>query len=199
MSTTGTRPPGRLYLASGSPRRHRLIKLIHPQPVVVHSAYDEPPLPGTLPRPAGHAKTMALNKARHAVLPRKAKGWVLGADTLVHLDGRAFGKPASLADARRMLQTLAGKRHTVITGVALVHPTGGEHTAHATTHVTFRPLTPREINAYLALGEWTDKAGAYAAQGAGACLIEKVNGCWTNVVGLPVATTLELLARTAKA
>jgi nucleoside triphosphate pyrophosphatase len=121
---------------------------------------------------------------------------VLGADTEVVLDGRLLGKPRDAADAARILKALRGRVHEVITGVALVEaPAGREETAAVTTRVRMGGYTDAEIEAYVATGEPLDKAGAYAVQGLGGRLIAQVDGCFSNVVGLPVTTTRRLLER----
>lgn len=121
---------------------------------------------------------------------------VLGADTEVVLDGRLLGKPRDAADATRILKALRGRIHEVITGVALVEaPAGREETAAVTTRVRMGGYTDAEIEAYVATGEPLDKAGAYAVQGLGGRLIAQVDGCFSNVVGLPVTTTRRLLER----
>jgi len=140
---------------------------------------------------------VALDKARAV-----AREWtggpavVLGADTEVVLDGRYLGKPRDAADAARMLRALSGRTHEVVTGLALVDaPSGREETLAVTTRVTMIDAGDEEIAAYVATGEPLDKAGAYAVQGLGARLVARVDGCFTNVVGLPVETTRRLLER----
>lgn len=140
---------------------------------------------------------VALDKARAV-----AREWtggpavVLGADTEVVLDGRYLGKPRDAADAARMLRELSGRTHEVVTGLALVDaPSGREETLAVTTRVTMIDAGAEEIAAYVATGEPLDKAGAYAIQGQGARLVARVDGCFTNVVGLPVETTRRLLKR----
>lgn len=140
---------------------------------------------------------VALDKARAV-----AREWtggpavVLGADTEVVLDGRYLGKPRDAADAARMLRELGGRTHEVVTGLALVDaPSGREETLAVTTRVTMIDAGAEEIAAYVATGEPLDKAGAYAIQGQGARLVSRVDGCLTNVVGLPVETTRRLLER----
>lgn len=121
---------------------------------------------------------------------------VLAADTEVVLDGRLLGKPRDAADAARILKALRGRSHEVITGVALVEaPAGREETAAVTTRVRMGGYSDAEIEAYVATGEPLDKAGAYAVQGLGGRLIAQVDGCFSNVVGLPVTTTRRLLER----
>jgi septum formation protein len=150
------------------------------------------------PGPAAAAvAAVALDKARAV-----AREWtggpavVLGADTEVVLDGRYLGKPRDAADAARMLRELSGRTHEVVTGLALVDlPSGREETLAVTTRVTMIDAGAEEIAAYVATGEPLDKAGAYAVQGLGARLVARVDGCFTNVVGLPVETTRRLLKR----
>ena len=136
---------------------------------------------------------LALAKAR-AVARRVGPAVVLGADTAVVLAGEVFGKPESPEAARRTLRALRGREHEVITGVALVEaPSGREETAAVVSRVLMREYSEAEIEAYVASGEPFDKAGAYAVQAAGGALVEKVEGCYTNVVGLPLTTTRHLL------
>jgi len=150
------------------------------------------------PGPAAAAvAAVALDKARAV-----AREWtggpaaVLGADTEVVLDGRYLGKPRDAADAARMLRELSGRTHEVVTGLALVDTLSGrEETLAVTTRVTMVAAGAEEIAAYVATGEPLDKAGAYAIQGQGARLVSRVDGCFTNVVGLPVETTRRLLKR----
>jgi septum formation protein len=150
------------------------------------------------PGPAAAAvAAVALDKAR--AVAREWSGGpavVLGADTEVVLDGRYLGKPRDAADAARMLRELSGRTHEVVTGLALVDlPSGREETLAVTTRVTMIDAGVEEIAAYVATGEALDKAGAYAIQGQGARLVARVDGCFTNVVGLPVETTRRLLKR----
>jgi septum formation protein len=118
---------------------------------------------------------------------------VLGVDTTVALDGRIYSKPSDVGDAERMLDELAGRTHAVVSGLALVTP-GWEYVGDASTLVTFRTLTPRDLAAYVASGEWEGRAGGYAIQGRGAALVERVEGDYLNVVGLPATLLVKLLA-----
>jgi septum formation protein len=138
---------------------------------------------------------LAVDKAA-AVAGRYAPGqWVLGADTTVVLGHEVLNKPADEAEAEAMLTRLQGRTHTVMTAVALLPGGGGEGVSEVVeTEVTFFPLSPAEVRAYVAAGESLDKAGAYAAQGRGALIIERLHGCYFNVVGLPLATVARLLA-----
>jgi septum formation protein len=118
---------------------------------------------------------------------------VLGVDTAVVLDGRVFGKPKDATDAERMLEELSGATHQVISGLCLLTP-GWAEVEHETTSVTFRELSPRELGIYVAAGEWEGRAGGYAIQGRGAALARDIDGDYFNVVGLPVALLVRLLA-----
>lgn len=183
--------PHRLILASASPRREELLRRLGMPFTVVPSD-----LPEQLPAgpPDESARALALAKAR-AVAGRIGSGVVLGADTLVVLGGGALGKPRGPDDARRMLRALSGRTHEVITGVALVEAPGGRETSTAVvTQVRMARYGEEEIEAYLATGEPFDKAGAYAIQAAGSRLVAHLDGCYTNVVGLPLTTTRRLLA-----
>jgi septum formation protein len=147
--------------------------------------------------PAEAVAAVALAKARATAraLAGAPPAVVLGADTEVVLDGAYLGKPSDAADAVRMLRALRGRTHQVITGVALVASAGGgrEETAAVTTRVTMGDYRDADIDAYVATGEPLDKAGAYAVQGLGGRLVARVDGCFTNVVGLPLSTTRRLL------
>ena len=118
---------------------------------------------------------------------------MLGVDTTVVLDGRIYAKPADAGDAERMLEELAGRTHAVVSGLALLTP-GWEHVEDAVTLVTFRTLTPRDLGRYVASGEWKGRAGGYAIQGRGAALVERIDGDYLNVVGLPASLLVRLLA-----
>jgi septum formation protein len=118
---------------------------------------------------------------------------VLGVDTIVVCDGRVLGKPADAGEAEQMLETLAGKTHEVVSGLCLRAP-AWEELHSETTRVTFRPLTPRDLATYVASGEWENRAGGYAIQGLGAALVERIEGDYLNVVGLPAALLVRLLA-----
>ena len=148
--------------------------------------------------PAALTEHNARLKAE-AVAARRAGSLVLGADTLVYLDGDPLGKPASQAEAAAMLRRLAGRTHTVCTGVCLAGPGAGEvECFHDLTLVTFRPLTEPMISDYLARVHVLDKAGAYAAQECGELIIERMDGSWSNVVGLPLEALEPRLARWAQ-
>jgi septum formation protein len=181
-----------LVLASQSPRRAEILRQSGIPFVVRTAPVDETPLPGE--RPEDCVRRLATLKA--GAVPCAADELVLGADTTVVIDGEMLGKPGGAAEARRMLATLSGRRHEVITGVCL---RGSSETIldWASTSVWFAPMTAREIRDYVASGEPMDKAGAYAIQGLASKFIEKIEGCYFNVVGLPVALVYRHLPRMA--
>lgn len=183
----------RLILASASPRRSTLLAELGLPFEVQPSGLAETLTPGH----DVSALTTALARAKaQDVAARLGPGLalVLAADTLVVLAGRPLGKPASRADAGRMLAALRGRAHEVVTGVVLLEVPGNrEASAAVTSRVVMRAFTDAEIRAYVATGEPDDKAGAYAVQGLGGRLVERVEGCYTNVVGLPLRTTARLL------
>jgi septum formation protein len=188
--------PPALILASASPRRHEILsRLGLPFTVAPSRIAEEHPL---LP-PAEAITAVALAKARAVArgLPEGRPAAVLGADTEVVLDGHLMGKPRNAADAVRILTALRGRVHEVITGIALVGiGTAEKETVTAvTTRVRMGGYSDREILAYVETGEPMDKAGAYAVQGIGSRLVAEVDGCLTNVIGLPLMTTRRLLAR----
>lgn len=174
-------------LASASPRRRALLAGAGLQFEVRPAHLDETPHPGE--RPAAHVRRLARAKA--GAVHGEA---VLAADTTVDLDGEILGKPVDAADAVAMIRRLAGRRHLVHTGVALrVRGRTWAFVAH--TPVWFRPLTDAEIAAYVATGDPLDKAGAYGIQSAGGAVVDRVRGSYTNVMGLPLRETIELLRR----
>lgn len=184
-----------LILASASPRRRELLGYLGVPFEVIPSQYEEV-TPGEHPDPAALAVHLAAEKALD-VARRRPGALVLGADTIVVLGSRIYGKPADPQGACRMLRELSGRTHEVITGTALVRLRDGTpeiHTFPTRTEVTFRALADPEIEAYVATGEPLDKAGSYGAQALGMLLIERLQGDYPNVVGLPV-TPLALLLR----
>jgi nucleoside triphosphate pyrophosphatase len=176
---------GPIVLASSSPRRRAILDLLGVEFTVVVPAYDEADIAGL--GPAELAEAHARGKAAAVAGDR-----VLGVDTLVALDGRVFGKPRDEAEARAFLGALAGRTHTVHSGLCL-RVDGTEHVRRAESEVTFAPLTAADIEWYLATGEWRDRAGAYAVQGHGAALVREVRGDFQNVVGLPVPELLDAM------
>jgi MAF protein len=179
-------------LASASPRREELLRQVGCAFTVIASKVEEDNTQRLAP--VELAITQALAKARDVVPVAGPDAIVIGADTIVVLDDRVYGKPRGNAEARLMLTALAGKEHQVITGVAVAK---GEQswTDFAVTAVRFRAFGAGEIERYLASGEPLGKAGAYAIQGAGALLVESISGCYANVVGLPLVTLDRLLRR----
>lgn len=152
---------------------------------------DETPRPGELPETL--AERLALEKANAASLERPDSA-VIGGDTVVVIDGTILGKPANPTEAKRMLSMLSGRRHQVITGVAIRHPEVSVLFSEV-SQVTFRTLSEEEIASYVATGEPMDKAGAYAIQGGAAGFVTDVEGSWTNVVGLPIERLSQELKR----
>lgn len=180
-----------LILASASPRRRDLLAQIGVTPAGVAPAdLDETARRGELPRP--HAERLARDKAR-AVAAGHPGAVVLAADTVVACGRRILPKADDAATARRCLDLLSGRRHRVITAVAVVDAQGRERTRTVETVVTVNRLEPAEIDAYLASGEWQGKAGGYAIQGRFAGLVRHLNGSYTGVVGLPLHETRALL------
>lgn len=172
-------------LASQSPRRSELLRQIGLSFTIDPADVDETVLSGESPE--NYAVRVALEKARVAS-KRAGKGIVIAADTIVVLNGTILGKPADSRDAERMLDMLSGKMHRVITGLVLRDAaTEKTVTRTAVTKVWFKGLSREEIRSYAATGEPLDKAGAYAIQEKGALLVEKVEGCYFNVVGLPLS------------
>jgi len=178
-------------LASASPRRLDLLRQIGLKPDRVDPAdIDEIPRPGELP-PA-HAIRLAEEKAR-AVMPRHPGAYILAADTVVACGRRILPKPLDAASARACLKMLSGRRHRVYGGIALASPDERLTLRRVDSHVTFKRLSDAEIAAYLSSGEWRGKAGGYAIQGRAAALIRWVSGSYSNVVGLPLFETFQLL------
>ena len=182
-----------LTLASASPRRRELLQLLGLDYDVAVSGVDETPGEGE-DTPERIAESLALRKAR-AVAAERASGIVLGADTVVALDGVVFGKPEDAAEAEATLRALRGRSHSVITGVAVVDAATGESaSAFDATRVTMREYTDEEVAAYIASGNPMDKAGAYAAQDASFHPAAAIEGCWTNVIGLPLCRVRSMFA-----
>jgi septum formation protein len=181
-------PP--LLLASSSPQRRAILHQLGIPFDVVAPRYVEhdPPDADAVRMVREHA----LGKAR-SVAAEAGDRPVLGVDTTVVLDGRIYAKPADAGDAERMLEELSGRTHAVVSGLALVTP-GWEHVEDEATLVTFRALTPRDLANYVAAGEWEGRAGGYAIQGLGAALVERIEGDYLNVVGLPASLLVRLLA-----
>jgi len=182
---------GTLVLASGSPRRRDLLEELGVAFRVVVPDVDE--IDGLPADPVSFARAVAERKA-WAVAGSLTGGIVLAADTIVVLGDRIYGKPAGEEDAARMLTELSGRTHVVHTAVCVVDvSTARVDTRVVSTSVTFRPIPPDEVRRYVATGEPLDRAGAYAIQGVGGLLVAGIDGDYTNVVGLPVGATLDLL------
>jgi septum formation protein len=190
----------RLVLASGSPRRRELLTLLALPFEVVATDVDESPLPGELPVDLVHRLAIDKVEAVEAVDVIDIADVsdhdvvVLAADTTVEVAGEILGKPADADDARRMLRSLSARTHLVHTAVAVRRDGRTVHDV-VTTSVTMTSMTDAAIEWYLATGEPMDKAGAYAIQGAGGVFVAEIEGSASNVVGLPLATVVELLAR----
>ena len=179
-----------LILASASPRRAELLTAAGFSFDVDPADVDETPMPDE--SPDGYALRVARDKARQAHARRGGASPILAADTVVVAGGRILGKPADSADARQMLRSLSGDVHEVHTAVVFI--ISGRETADlVTSRVRFVPLTDAEIDWYVASGEPQGKAGGYAIQGLGARFIDWIEGSWSNVVGLPVASVYRIL------
>lgn len=179
----------KLILASSSPRRAEILANAGLPFSVLSSAVDESPNPGETPA----ALVQRLANAKADLVTARAVGpaIVVGADTVVVLDDKILGKPRSSDEARHMLQQLSGRTHSVLTGVAMVRlPDGERRQFTESTLVHFRPVTQEEISSYLATEEPHDKAGAYAIQGQAGRYIPRIEGCYFNVVGLPLSRVL---------
>lgn len=183
--------PPQVILASASPRRRDLLSQLAVPFQIVPAHIDERVLAGETP--CIYTRRVSLAKAQHVARQFPA-AVVLGADSVVVLGQQILGKPQDVAEARAMLTRLSGRQHTVMTGLAVLHQAQQLCLrALVTTLVSFRTLSPEMIERYIATGEPMDKAGAYAIQGAGAAFVEARQGCYTNVIGLPLRQTASLL------
>lgn len=183
-----------IFLASASPRRQQLLSQIAAPFSVVRSDFSEASEAALGQSVPELVEQNALGKARGA-FPLPQQGFCVGADTVVLCGGILMGKPDSRDAARDMLRALSGRVHTVVSGVAIVDESGRHITGHALTDVAFRMLTDAEIDAYIDTGEPMDKAGAYGIQGKGALLVSSINGCYFNVMGLPLSLMASLFSR----
>jgi len=184
----------RFILASASPRRLALLRQIGIEPDLIEPAdVDETPRPGELPR--RYAARLAAEKARVAAARHRGgrDTIVLGADTVVACGRRLLPKAAAAAAARACLELLSGRGHTVYGGLCVIDAEGRAHDRLVATKVKFKRLEDREIDDYLASGEWRDTAGAYVIQGRAAAFVRAINGSYSNVVGLPLYETATLL------
>jgi septum formation protein len=179
----------RLVLASGSPQRRAILEQLGVEFDVRPAGVDE--------LGAGDPEAVALENARRkalAVAPAAGGATVLGADTLVTVDGRILGKPRDEREAAAFLHVLGGRTHEVVSALAVIEPGRPEpRAAAARSRVTFRELDEAWVEWYLATGEWAGRAGGYAIQGRGAALVSGVEGDYLGVVGLPVSTLIDLL------
>lgn len=179
----------RLILASESPRRRELLSMLGFPYEAIVSAVEE-----TVPAdiaPDALVETLALQKAE-AVAQMHPDACVIGADTIVYIDGQIIGKPRDDADATRILGLLQGRAHAVYTGVAVLTPRGRD-LRHDITRVTFAPMTEREIAWYVSTGEPRDKAGAYGIQGPGGIFVERVEGNYFTIIGMPLPLLYRML------
>jgi len=181
----------KLILASQSPRRREMLTLMGLKFEIIVSDVEEiaPPNAG----PGELVEQLALQKAQ-AVFMHHPEDCVVGSDTIVYIDGQIIGKPKDEADAFRILSTLQGRQHTVYTGVAVLSPKG-QDIRHATTKVTFAPMSEEEIRWYISTGEPLDKAGAYGIQGPGGMFVEKVEGNYFTVIGMPLPVLYRMLKK----
>ena len=181
----------RIVLASSSPRRRDLLAMIGITHEVIPADIDEAYFPGEEPR--AHALRLAQQKAA-SIAARNPTAIVVGADTIVVVDGAVLGKPLSAADAGRMLRILSGRTHVVYTAVAVQRAASAASAVEAVT-VTFRALSDAEIAAYIDTGEPMDKAGAYGIQGFGATIVDRIEGDFFAVMGLPLGQMVRLMGK----
>jgi len=183
----------KLILASKSPRRRYLLRQAGLDFEVLPSSIDESSIP--MEDPETYVRVLAESKARD-ISERFPDAWVIGADTIVVIDGTILGKPGSRAEARSMLMQLSGRTHRVLTGYSIRCKDANRSVSETvSTDVHFKSLSADEIDWYIHSGEPFDKAGAYAIQGLGTFLVKGINGSYTNVVGLPVCEVLEFLIK----
>jgi septum formation protein len=182
-------PP--LVLASASPRRKEMLRLVGVRFAILHGDVDETPREGEAPE--DYALRLSESKARAVAVMRPGR-WVLGADTIVTIDGELLGKPATRDEARCMIRKLSGREHTVITAFTLFNSEQAEVIRQAvSSQVRFKEIPNDEVEWYVATDEPYDKAGGYAVQGKASFLISEIRGSYTNVVGLPLCEVVEAL------
>ena len=185
---------GRLILASKSPRRYELLKQMGLHFDVVQSSVEEEKVVRD-ESPQEHVIRLSEEKARD-VGKMHPDSWVLGADTVVYINGAILGKPKTREEALGMLRRLSGQEHSVLTGFSVLNVSKGKGERGAVeTAVKVKPLSPVEMEWYVQTGEPFDKAGAYAIQGIGSFMIKSIRGSYTNVIGLPVCEVMEMLGR----
>ena len=196
MTEPTTRPcPTTFILASQSPRRRQLLADAGYGFEVISPTLMEPEAEQIGLPPAQQAESLAYFKARTVMEEHHPPLPVLAADTVVALGERLFGKPRDAADARRILSTLSGTRHQVITGVALLDPVGHRLIASEVTHVRMRPMAPDELDRYIESNLWDGKAGAYGIQDRDDPVVECIEGSFSNVVGMPMDLLKGLFAQ----
>jgi septum formation protein len=184
---------GRLILASKSPRRRYLLTQAGLKFDVIPSDFDEDSIAFT--HPADYVRELSIAKAGD-IAEKHPDSWVIGADTIVFIENQVLGKPGGRDAARAMLRRLSGQTHQVYTGYTICcRKMGKRFTDAVCTDVTFKTLSDDEIEWYIHTDEPFDKAGAYAIQGLGTFLVKRINGSYTNVVGLPVCEVIELLIK----
>ena len=189
MNVPHRRP--KLILASKSPRRKYLLEQAGLTFSIIPSDFDERTV--TISEPDAYVKKLAEAKASD-ISEQHPASWIIGADTIVLIDNKILGKPGSNAEARSMLKQLSGKTHQVLTGYCICCKNKNTvYSETAKTDVHFKSLSNAEIDWYIQSGEPFDKAGAYAIQGIGTFLVKRINGSYTNVVGLPVCEVIEYL------
>ncbi|MFN8614664.1 MAG: Maf family protein [Vampirovibrionales bacterium] len=189
LFSTVSLPP--VVLASQSPRRKELLETLGLQPEVAAANVDEALFEKTFQEPKALVTALSQAKCR-TVAKQHANSLVIAADTVVVLDGKALGKPATAADAERMLTLLQGREHQVITSISVSYK-GRSLTDCQVTRVWLTPLDPETVAAYVATKEPMDKAGAYAIQGQAGAFVERIDGCYFNVVGMSLATLRQLV------
>jgi septum formation protein len=186
--------PSKIILPSSSPRRKELLEKLGLRFEVIPSLIDEIPLPDE--SPANFVLRASTEKALSVCRNLDSDSVVIGADTIVVIDGEILGKPKDEEEAITMLGKIAGKEHRVITGFSIVKPEAEIlYRKFVESEVKIKTLAPWEIEGYIKTGEPMDKAGAYGAQGIGAFMIEEIHGSYTNIVGLPLAQVIEVLTR----
>ena len=173
-----------IVLASASPRRKTLLEMLGVKDLKILPAAGEETVPADT-APGEAVEILSAAKARETALYCSPDDWIIAADTLVYMNGSILGKPADGADAERMLQKLSGRMHEVYTGITICKG-GFVSSEHEVSRVFFRKLSDEEIRSYIATGEPMDKAGAYGIQGIGSLLVERIEGDYFNIVGLPV-------------
>jgi len=187
----GKSTPHRLILASSSPRRRYLLEQAGLTFTVIPSTVDESSVPADTPE--DHVRLLAGAKAKE-ISESYPESWVIGADTIVLIDGNILGKPDSATQARQMLETLSGKTHRVLTSFCVCCKSNGRTSIETVeSKVLFKTLSDGEIDWYIRTGEPFDKAGGYAVQGLGSFFVKRIEGSYTNVVGLPICEVMEYL------